>query len=186
MRVYILLLLPVILFASRVSATVYALLNQSFLPPTGVRPLRNVDFPLLRTEYTSLAGSPNRATFHDPNAMGVCRLANFSAAYEALNPTTLLNPNLALISVADAYGAGCPRYQYLAYANGWHEECADGMDVIQMLSRPGLLPCSTTATRPKLALWVQLGPVDPWCCQDPLFGSPSPLYGYNMEVCSPE
>ncbi|KAI8817806.1 uncharacterized protein EV422DRAFT_539989 [Fimicolochytrium jonesii] len=164
-----------------VAGIVYPLLNRSFQPPVGVHPIKNVDFPLLRHDYSSLAGVPNSAKFHDPNVMGICRLGSFSSDYEALDPSTLSNPALALISIADAFAAGCPRYQYLGYANGWYQECPEGTDVARMLQQPGLLPCSTAATRPQLALWIQLGPVDPWCCHDVYFGTPTPANGYNPE-----
>ncbi|KAJ3155302.1 hypothetical protein HDU86_004392 [Geranomyces michiganensis] len=114
--------------------------------------------------------------------MGICRLAAFSAAYEpTLDPTTLMNPKMALISIGDAYAVGCPRYSYLAYANGWYKECPAGTDVAAMLKQPGNLPCSTAATRPTLALWIQLGPLDNWCCQDIFFAMPTPLNGYMPE-----
>ncbi|KAJ3005515.1 hypothetical protein HKX48_000636 [Thoreauomyces humboldtii] len=160
-------------------------------PVLGFSDIKNVDFPLLRESYTSVAGVPNAAVFHDPYTMGVCRIANYSdSAGGALEYTFgnnqfpfgyLLNPNVGLVSILAAYEAGCPRYQYLGYANGWFEECPAGTDIAAMLAKPGNLPCSTNATRPTLALWVMLDPPANWCCPDEFFGTPTPINGYNYE-----
>ncbi|KAJ3175092.1 hypothetical protein HDU87_006489 [Geranomyces variabilis] len=171
-----------IFIISGVSATVTPLLNQLQQPVVGVPSIQNVDFPLLRQPYADLMGIPNQAKFLDPAVMGICRLAGFNPAYEPLmDPTTHLNPNLALISILDAYVAGCPRYTYLGYANGWYQECPAGTDVASMLKQPGPVPCSTAATRPTLALWIQLGPLDNWCCKDVFYAMPTPLNGYLPE-----
>ncbi|KAI8903951.1 hypothetical protein DFJ77DRAFT_256783 [Powellomyces hirtus] len=174
-------LLALITGATIVSATVYPYLNASYQTPVGVRTLKNVNFPFSFQEY-QITSFPNVAGFYPPDyGLGPCRLGGYNIS-TGLDPTTKLNATIAFISILDAYNAGCPRYTWVAYANGWHRECPEGTDIRKLLETPGDVPCSTPETRPQLALWMQLGPVDNRCCPDIFFARSTPMNGYLNEV----